>query len=112
MTPKLKRVVNDAGDVVGWSFYCPACKRAHIFYTDLKHFPLAWTFDGNVDSPTFSPSLLLYTPEVVDSITGEKIPRAATCHLVLTAGVINYCGDCPHELAGKSVALVDWPTDW
>jgi hypothetical protein len=31
--------------------------------------------------------------------------RVTDCHYHLRAGVIEYCGDCAHALAGKSIPL-------
>jgi hypothetical protein len=27
------------------------------------------------------------------------------CHFIITNGQINYCGDCTHDLAGKSLPM-------
>ena len=41
----------------GFSFYCPGCKYHHAFYTKGgKH---TWTWNGSLDKPTFSPSLVI-----------------------------------------------------
>jgi hypothetical protein len=101
--------VSAEGKRVGWAFYCPACKRGHIFYISG---PMTWSFNGDQEKPTFSPSLLLFTPEHRDVDTGKKIPRAVVCHLFLSAGRIQFCGDCPHELAGQVVPMVDWPESY
>lgn len=52
-------------------FWCPGCKSMHTFvtawgpkraenYRRLYGDPPVWTFNGNMESPTFSPSLLMY----------------------------------------------------
>ena len=85
-----------------WGFYCPGCKYDHGFHTK-PHKNHAgrpgpvWTFNGDVDKPTFSPSLL------VNGSTPEK-----RCHLFLRDGKIQYCSDSYHELAGKTVECPDW----
>lgn len=76
-------------------FYCPACKKEHPYHTKG---PSAWEWNGEVEKPTFSPSLL------VDGHDPEK-----RCHLFLRNGVIEYCGDCHHEMKGQSVPLPDLP---
>lgn len=84
----------------GFSFWCPGCEEPHGYYTVG---PQAWTFNGNLDKPSFSPSLLLECPKHPD-------PKQRRCHLFLTDGVIHYCSDSTHALAGKSVPLTDhWP---
>jgi len=49
-----------------------------------------------MDKPTFSPSL---------KISGGSKGSEYCCHLVVTDGVLNFCADCSHELAGKSVPM-------
>lgn len=56
-----------------------------------------WTFSGNTDSPTFSPSF--------KHTWGEN----KVCHYILTDGVLQFCGDSNHELAGQSIPLPDLP---
>lgn len=80
--------------------------------------PDGWQFNGNVDRPTFSPSfrhcMLLqvfkdgkWTGEWRRDGDGNVIQ--ATCHYVLTDGILNFCDDCTHELAGKSMPLPELP---
>jgi hypothetical protein len=91
--------------------WCPACQELHPL-------PDSWQFNGNLESPTFTPSFKhsgfqrvfvngAWTGEWVRDINGNTIPFV--CHYVLTAGVLNFCGDCTHELAGKSVPMPDLP---
>jgi hypothetical protein len=89
----------DDSTVVGWSFHCPGCGRAHVFYVQGK---LVWTFNGDHDRPTFEPSLLNRCPPHVD-------PKMRVCHLTLTAGVLTFHPDCTHDLAGQSVPLPESP---
>jgi len=98
--PKLN-IVTD-GDVptakiVGYSFKCPGCGWRHVFWTDSPHYP-KWAFNGNLDKPSFTPSLL-------DRWHDER--GDMRCHIVLTDGIINFCGDCSHPLAGQSIPMID-----
>lgn len=103
---KIKRVVHaQTRELYGWRFYCPGCKGPHVYGA-------SWRFNGDMERPTFSPSLLVFTPEWTDTETGKKHPRETVCHLFLTDGVLRYCGDSPHELAGQSVPLPDLPEPW
>jgi hypothetical protein len=81
-------------------FWCPGCKCTHPFEVP------RWTFDGNVEKPTFSPSLrVFYThPQTKQQVT--------TCHLFVKAGMIEYCGDSPHALAGKTVPMEPIPSTY
>lgn len=62
----------------------------------------AWDFDGNLDAPTLSPSIL----------TRSKIgDKDVVCHSFLKAGVFAFLGDCTHSLANQHVPMPDLP-DW
>lgn len=78
-------------------FWCPACVDHHTF----THYPdssRGWSFNGDWDNPSFTPSLLY--PD-----------RRPVCHLFVTAGHIHYCGDCGHSLAGKAIPLPEIPAE-
>lgn len=94
--------------------YCPGCDQAHaIWITEPNPITGAkWTWDGNVDRPTFSPSIHCFTE--YETIYGIecKLPdgqRKTLCHYFVKQGRIEYCGDSPHHLAGQTVDLPDWP---
>lgn len=96
----------------GYTHWCPGCAQPHVI-------PDSWTFDGNLESPTFSPSVKITGKKcVVDAHgewTGEWVRDGAgnavdnCCHYILTAGVLNFCGDSLHALAGQSVPLPELP---
>lgn len=84
-----------------YEFYCPGCGYDHSFRTkpysqDGRKWPV-WTFNGDIDAPTFSPSLL---------VNGDMPEHR--CHLFLERGKIRYLQDCHHELAGKTVECPEW----
>lgn len=80
----------DNGTLYGYGFYCPACRELHHF--NVAVFQPIWSFDGNLESPTFGPSL--------------RIIGGNGCHLFVLGGQIQYCPDSRHELAGKTVPMV------
>ena len=101
------------------SFHCPGCKCSHAFDS-------RWTFDGNMDAPTFSPSLLVGHWIMPDDWDYETAPRDENgglilskdgthvlgayelrCHSFVRGGVIEFLSDCTHELAGKKVPMGD-----
>jgi len=93
--PKLLRLTNEAGTEEQYLFHCPGCKCDHSFTT--KHPTRSpWQFNGDMENPTFSPSLLVWAsrPE-------------ARCHLFLRDGKIQFLNDCHHELAGETVDMVE-----
>ena len=87
---KLKR--RKVSDGYLYLFFCPACQVAHTFHVGKD----LWTFDGNWEAPTFSPSLNL-------------LPQGGRCHLFLKDGIIDFLGDCHHHLNNQKVPLVDFP---
>ena len=60
----------------------------------------AWSFNGNVDSPTLQPSILVHGIRSDGDIT--LTPR---CHSYVTNGCIQYLDDCEHALRGQTVEL-------
>lgn len=85
----------------GLTFFCPGCDAIHTVWTNEHNRGPGprWTFDGNVDFPTFSPSILVSF--------GER----TKCHSFIRNGEIQFLNDCAHVLAGKTVPLPDLP-DW
>lgn len=86
-------------------FWCPGCNEAHVVGP-------SWSFNGNFDRPTFSPSVLVHgvqrltEDEYQRVMAGEKIePRPLRCHSFVTDGQIQFLGDCTHAMAGQTVAL-------
>lgn len=64
---------------------------------------MVWAFNGDLEAPTFSPSLK--SENHVD-------PKQRCCHLNMTAGKIVFYADCTHDLAGQTVEIPDWGADW
>ena len=75
-------------------FYCSGCQQSHPI--DER-----WEFNGDLNSPTFTPSLLVYPH--------TNQPR---CHTFITNGRIQYLDDCEHELAGQTVDLLEWKEEY
>lgn len=78
-------------------FYCPGCKCPHAYRVAVENGenkqPL-WEFTGDLEKPTFSPSLLA---------VGEQ-----RCHLYVKDGQIQFLSDCHHELAGQTVPIPEF----
>ena len=92
-------------------FVCPGCKsRGPKGYDAIHMLPVnapeiekpSWDWDGNLDAPTLSPSILT---------RGGSGGSSAVCHSFLKAGVFEFLTDCTHDLAGKKVPIPDLP-DW
>jgi hypothetical protein len=83
----------------GYAYWCPGCKSSHWIPVP------RWTFNGSMERPTFSPSVRHYIP------AGQHGPERTFCHYFIRDGKIEYCGDCEHELAGKTVDMVPGPSN-
>jgi hypothetical protein len=70
--------------------WCPGCEEMHPL-------PDTWRFDGDLESPTFHPNFR--------HSWGDN----AICHYNLLGGVLWFCADCTHDLAGLKVPLPDLP---
>jgi hypothetical protein len=80
------------------AYWCPGCEHAHSIGVDA---PLEngarWTWDGDEETPTFSPS--------INSGPGTR----SQCHHFVRAGMVEFLSDCWHTLAGQTVPLPAWP---
>ena len=100
-------------------FFCPGCRCGHGFNAYLNKLP-RWQFNGEMDRPTLSPSLLMTSSKLTDAGRAdyfawcdagypertapfETVPLV--CHSFVTEGQIQFLSDCTHELAGQTVAL-------
>lgn len=72
-------------------FHCPACECTHSFDVRKDGDRPNWSWNGDVNSPTFRPSL--------------RYPSRG-CHLHVTNGTIEFCGDCDHRFAGQTMDMV------
>jgi hypothetical protein len=79
-------------------FECPGCDCPHVIRVAGDEHPV-WTFNGSLDKPTVSPSILVTS-------TWKGIPTV--CHSFIKDGMIQFLGDCTHKLAGKTVQIPDW----
>ena len=97
--PKLHGVENSAGQRLGYMLECPGCGGCHVIYTEQQNdLGARWNFDGNMEAPTFSPSIRVRWTEGPEHV--QKV-----CHFFVRAGKIEFCGDSTHALAGKTVEL-------
>ncbi|MEY5097591.1 MAG: hypothetical protein RJA36_310 [Pseudomonadota bacterium] len=81
----------------GLHLWCPGCDAVHGVTTD----PLGWTWNGDVEKPTLSPSLL--------TNAGKAHSTAPICHCFVRDGRIEFLSDSTHALAGQTVDLPPWP---
>ena len=76
-------------DNIHYEFFCAGCKTNHVINETwiIKH-----------EEATITPSVLT---------SGRNELGSTRCHLFVTKGKIQYLQDCTHELAGKTVDMVD-----
>lgn len=82
-------------------FYCIGCRCYHgIRTTTLNNNTCVWGFNGDVDNPTITPSILVRH-------CCQEDKSDIICHSFITDGKIEYLGDCTHSYAGKTVDLLE-----
>lgn len=100
----LRIIVFHKDDHIGMlSALCPACDFEHSFRVDLVGHGKwengnFWSFDGNYEKPTFSPSML--------SNPGGLEDFHPICHSFLENGIWRYLGDCTHDMANQEVPMI------
>lgn len=94
MAKAVERTFQD-GKHAGWMILCPGCGYGHLFDS-------RWTYNGNPEKPTFSPSML------VNATCGSVSPWSPRCHSFVTDGKIRFLDDCQHKLKGQTVDLEDF----
>lgn len=107
---KIRKFYGDNPPQKGFNHWCPGCKTVHGIRTEGPK--PNWTWDGNEEAPTTSPSIRCFT--TYDE-HGNPLPddgQRTLCHYFLRAGMIDFCSDSPHEFAGKTVPLPDYPQEW
>lgn len=89
--------------------WCQGCKYGHLYQTDPSRSP-SWNFNGDIERPSFSPSMRIYTPAHNDGEFAH--PEQTICHYFVTDGQIQYCDDSRHELKGQTLPLEPIPEDY
>ena len=87
--PKTEVILTSQGNHGGYLVYCLGCKSHHVFDD-------RWTFNGNYEKPTFTPSMLV-----------NKDRPESRCHSFVIDGKMQFLSDCFHSLAGQTVDLPD-----
>ena len=90
--------------IADYHHWCPACDEPHgIAIKVPNRLGATWSFDGNLERPTFHPSVRCFTTDE------HGVQHTAICHYFITAGQIAFCSDNPHALNGLTVPLPDYP---
>jgi hypothetical protein len=75
---------------------CPGCKEEHQFND-------GWKFNGDMENPTFSPSLLVQGGRGFGDAYEDF-----RCHSFIRDGRIQFLNDCTHHLKGQTVDLPNY----
>lgn len=88
----------------GWyKINCPACRFEHLIAVDTPFSNGAqWTFNRNLEKPTFDPSINIKYGPSEDGVIPMRV-----CHFFVKEGKIEYYSDCTHSEAGKTLDLPD-----
>lgn len=88
-------------DQPDYIFICPGCGIGHGVWVNGPHANGSkWDFNGDLERPTINPSLLVRG-------YNEELGSDYVCHSFIKDGMIQFLGDCTHELAGQTVPLKD-----
>ena len=101
------------------TYWCQGCKTTHSVIVDG---PNAWGYNGNPESPTFTPSVLSTSGHFMTEFRNDRcwcdynrehpeepVSGCYRCHTFITEGKVQFLGDCSHELAGQTLDLPEFP---
>ncbi len=115
MKTKLRTISHEGVTYDALMFVCPGCVAGgpegyngiHMLPVNAQDLEIDkpwWTWNGDLEKPTLSPSILTNEDATV-------MDPYARCHSFLTDGVFHFLKDSTHPLAGKYVVIPDLP-DW
>lgn len=102
MTVHIKLLPNYDGNGTDYvSFDCPGCAEKHTLPITG---PRKWCFNGSVEYPTLTPSILCKY-HAFNEKTDQYDKIESVCHSFVTDGQIQFLIDCSHALKGQRVPL-------
>lgn len=108
---RVKRAYNSYDKSVRLIFKCPGCTGLHQVCIDAGEgkYPV-WEFNGDMDTPTINPSLLV----TLDLSNGQPeyihephFKGVNICHSYIRDGKIQFLDDSTHPLKGQTVDLIE-----
>lgn len=104
---KFKKVEGTKGT---YKFICPGCNTEHLIWTANEgHQHPVWGFNGDLDKPTITPSIRVQYPANPEAKEEYKEWRKERiCHSFIKGGIIQFLGDCTHELRGQTVEIPEF----
>ncbi len=116
MSKKISKILWESDDN-GLLFWCPGCDMAHQIHYGSGNGP-RWGWNGNIDLPTFTPSVLVRYRHPKGYSNDNPAPLGwkgeyvdDICHSFVTNGRIQFLSDCTHHLIGQTVDLPEF-TEW
>jgi len=100
---KAKLIDEDKGTI---KIKCPA---GHLHFINTKvpnQLNAQWSFNGDFEKPTFSPSIREKTGYYVNPESADK-GSSHICHFTVTEGKIHFYDDCTHELKNQTLDLLE-----
>lgn len=102
----ISRVKDAYGEVIPGLLqaWCPGCREHHqIIVMGWKGSQRVWAWNGSLEKPTFSPSIL------VRKDWGPDTELHRRCHSYIRYGQWQFLSDCTHDLAGKMIPMTREP---
>lgn len=94
-----------------YEFFCPGCKTEHSIWVKGSTYKTNWGWNESMDKPTFTPSLLIRWGKHADPNwvpPDESEDWNMICHSFIKDGMIQFLGDCTHELKNQTVEIPDF----
>lgn len=101
---KARPCQNTSGERIGYMIFCPGCRCGHLVHVDPyknEETGSSWGFNGDVEKPTFTPSIL------VTGVVSDTDPTLRICHSFVRDGVMQFLMDSTHDKRGCLVPLED-----
>lgn len=119
---RLQKTTSEA-EGTAYMFECPGCGDYHLLNVEKPNgLGARWQFNGDLERPTFSPSLLVRSGHYASDHKGDRCwctynaenpdnPAPCSCyvcHSFIRDGRIEFLNDCTHPLAGQTVDLPEF----
>jgi len=85
--------VKGRAEVTAYLVECPGCRGLHALNVYNRNKPI-WTFNGDKDKPSFSPSI-------------RATHAGKICHSFIKDGNWQFLSDSTHRLSGKTVPMIE-----
>lgn len=104
----IEEIVGDGVEPGHYWFKCQGCGQRHTVQTKTGSLGTPWGFNGNVDRPTFTPSVLVRWGKHADpkwQAPDGQDHWSGICHFYVRNGFQEFLTDCTHALAGRTVVM-------